>query len=1035
MKRFKPLIIGITVLLALMSFGLVGSGCKKLGQTVNDLYKFPATKAVLVQVNVEYTATLNGVADASIDISGRQFILNAYALDAGGQQVQMGMDGSQPSLDLPITLTSAHTSLEVLMILPVSLEPGPDGYALRFSMSEFGSALRLDASETAELDAMRGDVKAGTSAEGNNVDLSIASAVAYRLVTTALENVNTAAAQTTYKDILALLKERQGIIENASVDTSATHSSGAYITGMKAHLGLELINDKSFQSKITKSLLTAVQDGLTDEATKIKTAQVLTSSMSQLLFDLAKEINTYIADRSQDPAKVFKADSISENSIPDPDHLLGSVFAPADIAFTDTDATATLGGNATVTPPSIYDGITSFNIYFGGEAKSPKGSLAGTVQANAAQSVSLSIAAGTSQPADSTRFWVYPVVDGSELDLPNSTVIVNLGGSNNPPEQPLNIAAVAGGGENQVRWDRVTGATGYELFWSTISPVSLGSGRIKNVTSPYRHMGLIPGIPYYYRVVAIQSNRQSLPSAEATATPLAAVASPAVTISVDSHLDRALSEEQIVPSGSTLSLTVTARTGYGLSKKVSGTCPQGSWLGNIYTIAAITSSCSLSFSSIPPFVGKLAFSYPGYDAFNQSPNVGFFDDDDNLFATYSANGNAVTGTGPSASGAYDGIIAKFNAAGTRQWLTQISAAGGSQLRFRGMFQAADGSIYACGETNANLETHAALPGSAWYIAMVKLDAAGNLLWIRQWGVSGSFSTTYGGCVPDAKGNIYIVGSTSGDISGTGRQGNIDALLMKIAPTGTALWIKQFGVASLNNQFSSARVDQDADVLYLTGYGTGNLLTNTAASNGNVAFVMKFDSSGSIIWQSVKDVGSGILTYPHDLIVDPSTSKIYLAAQSDGNLTTAVRHAGIKDLIILEYTDLGNSVTAGSLVDIAPAGSGNRYVEPWSIAFTPDKKGIIVAGETNGYVGSDSGTRTGSTDVFVGKFDLQLNTSWIKQFGLSGQETAGASALADAAGNAIFFGYSDGNTLAGTGASTSGNYEVFVQSYTPDGVLR
>lgn len=53
---------------------------------------------------------------------------------------------------------------------------------------------------------------------------------------------------------------------------------------------------------------------------------------------------------------------------------------------------------------------------------------------------------------------------------------------------------------------------------------------------------------------------------------------------------------QIIDSGSSTSFTVTADTGYNHAESVGGTCPAGSWNGNIYTTGYVTDDCSVSFS-------------------------------------------------------------------------------------------------------------------------------------------------------------------------------------------------------------------------------------------------------------------------------------------------------------------------------------------------------------------------------------------------------------------------------------------------------
>jgi hypothetical protein len=69
-----------------------------------------------------------------------------------------------------------------------------------------------------------------------------------------------------------------------------------------------------------------------------------------------------------------------------------------------------------------------------------------------------------------------------------------------------------------------------------------------------------------------------------------------VTPSGDGHETINPNVPQTVAYGATQAFTVTADSGYTLSEIVSGSCPVGSWSGNVYTTGAITSNCSVQFS-------------------------------------------------------------------------------------------------------------------------------------------------------------------------------------------------------------------------------------------------------------------------------------------------------------------------------------------------------------------------------------------------------------------------------------------------------
>ncbi|MGK5088947.1 putative Ig domain-containing protein [Bdellovibrionota bacterium FG-2] len=86
---------------------------------------------------------------------------------------------------------------------------------------------------------------------------------------------------------------------------------------------------------------------------------------------------------------------------------------------------------------------------------------------------------------------------------------------------------------------------------------------------------------------------------------------------------------QSVNHGSTLAFTVSPSTGYNTSSSVGGTCPAGSWNGAIYTTAAITSSCTVSFSaninsySVTPSTSNVTLSPSGVQSVNYGSTKAF----------------------------------------------------------------------------------------------------------------------------------------------------------------------------------------------------------------------------------------------------------------------------------------------------------------------------------------------------------------------------------------------------------------------------
>src|SRR5262249_42627743 len=95
----------------------------------------------------------------------------------------------------------------------------------------------------------------------------------------------------------------------------------------------------------------------------------------------------------------------------------------------------------------------------------------------------------------------------SSLALVTWAALADCGGSNGsasaPPPTPTGVQARPGDGRVTISWTASTGATSYNLYWSTMSGLTKSSGtKLSNVVSPYVHQGLTNETPYYYVVTA-----------------------------------------------------------------------------------------------------------------------------------------------------------------------------------------------------------------------------------------------------------------------------------------------------------------------------------------------------------------------------------------------------------------------------------------------------------------------------------------------------------------------------------------------------
>ena len=91
------------------------------------------------------------------------------------------------------------------------------------------------------------------------------------------------------------------------------------------------------------------------------------------------------------------------------------------------------------------------------------------------------------------------------------------------PTAPTGVTATAGKNLVTITWKPVTGATAYNIYWSTTAgatgPTGTNGTPLFVVTNPYTQTGLNAGTTYYYVVTSVIANTESPPSDPVSATP------------------------------------------------------------------------------------------------------------------------------------------------------------------------------------------------------------------------------------------------------------------------------------------------------------------------------------------------------------------------------------------------------------------------------------------------------------------------------------------------------------------------------------
>ncbi|MET0793287.1 MAG: SBBP repeat-containing protein [Polyangiaceae bacterium] len=257
-----------------------------------------------------------------------------------------------------------------------------------------------------------------------------------------------------------------------------------------------------------------------------------------------------------------------------------------------------------------------------------------------------------------------------------------------------------------------------------------------------------------------------------------------------------------------------------------------------------------------------------------------------------ASGNVyVTGTtygsleGASA-GTADGFLRKLDGSGATLWTKQFGTLGPDSPR---ALVVAGSNAYVAGSTYPTGNQNSGDPFGR------KFDASGATSWMQEFG--GADEDEAFAVAVDGSGNVYVAGYTF-DLIPASTQGQRDAFVRKLDPSGSTLWTRQFGTSDDDYVYAAA-VDGNGN-LYLAGLTYGVLLSGGGMPPD--AFVRKFDTSGATLW--TRQFGSLDADYGIALGLD-GTNNLYVAGTTYGALGGP--NAGQEDVFVRKLDAAGTTL--------------------------------------------------------------------------------------------------------------------------------
>ena len=199
-----------------------------------------------------------------------------------------------------------------------------------------------------------------------------------------------------------------------------------------------------------------------------------------------------------------------------------------------------------------------------------------------------------------------------------------------------------------------------------------------------------------------------------------------------------------------------------------------------------------------------------------------------------------------------------------------------------------------------------------------------------------------------------------------------------------------------------------------GHIIKKIVNGNTNSGWDDIFLVKFNSSGTKQW--TKQLGTSTTEYGRELTTD-SSGNIYVTGFTRGGLDGNT-NLGSSDIFLIKYNSSGTKIWTKQL-------GTSKHEDAYQV--TTDSTGHIYM---TGYTAGDlyGNTNSGSSDIFLIKFNSSGTKIWTKQLGTSKGEE-GFEVTIDSSDNI----YVTGSTRGGLDGNTnSGKSDIFLVKYNSSG---
>lgn len=291
------------------------------------------------------------------------------------------------------------------------------------------------------------------------------------------------------------------------------------------------------------------------------------------------------------------------------------------------------------------------------------------------------------------------------------------------------------------------------------------------------------------------------------------------------------------------------------------------------------------------------------------------------------------------AGNYDMYIVKLDKSGGISWIRTI---GGTNVDLaNSIIQTSDGGYAVVGNTRS-------YGAGSDDVYVVKLDAAGNILWTKTIGGS---DIDYGySIVQTSDGGYVIAGETLNYGAGLG-----DIYVVKLDGSGNKLWTKTVGGTKEDRAYSMTKTSDGGFAIcgYTVSFGSGN----------TDVYIVKLDGTGNLLWSKVV----GGTNYETGYSIIQASDGGYAVA----GYSSSYPGGGNSDFYVIKLDGSGN-------VSWKKTYGGAQ--EEWSYSIVQSNDGgYVVGGHSETYGGLNY------PDMLAVKIDGSGNLQWARSTGGSGND--------------------------------------------------